>query len=197
MEAAVATNQCFLAQIASSQDGHCESESDGESRGDHSHVAAAPVPPCSFSYFSKVVSTLHQFVREWSAEGEAERDACFGPLLAELCERLPVTPENKNKQRVLVPGAGLGRLVFEVVRLGYACQGNEFSLFMLFASSFVLNCTPAAESFVIHPWIDNPSNHFRLVDMCRMVRVPDVCPADILCGAYCTTHAAVVLFQYW
>ena len=40
---------------------------------------------------------------------------------------------------VLVPGAGLGRLAFEIARRGYTCQGNEFSLFMLFASNFVLN----------------------------------------------------------
>lgn len=41
--------------------------------------------------------------------------------------------------KVLVPGAGLGRLAFEIARKGYQCQGNEFSLFMLFASNFVLN----------------------------------------------------------
>lgn len=41
--------------------------------------------------------------------------------------------------KILVPGAGLGRLAFEIARRGYTCQGNEFSLFMLFASNFVLN----------------------------------------------------------
>lgn len=41
--------------------------------------------------------------------------------------------------KVLVPGAGLGRLVFEIARNGYTCQGNEFSLFMLIASNFVIN----------------------------------------------------------
>lgn len=40
---------------------------------------------------------------------------------------------------ILVPGAGLGRLAFEIAKRGYTCQGNEFSLFMLFASNFVLN----------------------------------------------------------
>ncbi len=63
-------------------------------------------------------------------------------------------------QRVLVPGAGLGRLALEIaskgkynlwyllirsgIRLtpnlpGYAAQGNEFSYHMLFASNFILN----------------------------------------------------------
>ena len=41
--------------------------------------------------------------------------------------------------QILVPGAGLGRLSWELARLGYACQGNEVSMYMLIASHFVLN----------------------------------------------------------
>jgi len=41
--------------------------------------------------------------------------------------------------KILVPGAGLGRLAFDLVLKGYAVEGNEFSLFMLFASNFILN----------------------------------------------------------
>lgn len=44
-----------------------------------------------------------------------------------------------SKVSVLVPGAGLGRLAWEIARLGYICQGNEWSFFMLFSSNFVLN----------------------------------------------------------
>lgn len=44
-----------------------------------------------------------------------------------------------SKVSVLVPGAGLGRLAWEIARLGYTCQGNEWSFFMLFSSNFVLN----------------------------------------------------------
>jgi carnosine N-methyltransferase len=40
---------------------------------------------------------------------------------------------------VLVPGAGLGRLAFEIANLGFKCEGNEFSLYMLMASNFILN----------------------------------------------------------
>lgn len=41
--------------------------------------------------------------------------------------------------KILVPGAGLGRLAHELVCRGYVVEGNEFSLFMLFASNFLLN----------------------------------------------------------
>lgn len=44
-----------------------------------------------------------------------------------------------SKVNILVPGAGLGRLAWEIAMLGYACQGNEWSFFMLFSSNFVLN----------------------------------------------------------
>lgn len=36
---------------------------------------------------------------------------------------------------MLVPGAGLGRLPLEIASRGYACQGNEFSYYMLLTRS--------------------------------------------------------------
>lgn len=33
----------------------------------------------------------------------------------------------------------MGRLTYELACLGYSCEGNEFSYFMLIASNFVLN----------------------------------------------------------
>ena len=44
-----------------------------------------------------------------------------------------------NEIKVLVPGAGLGRLAFEIAVLGFKAQGNEFSLHMLMVSNFILN----------------------------------------------------------
>lgn len=44
-----------------------------------------------------------------------------------------------DRPRVLLPGAGLGRLALEIAAKGYAVQGNEFSYQMLFASNFILN----------------------------------------------------------
>ncbi len=133
-------------------------------------------------------TTLHQLVRDWSEEGQAERDACYAPLLAELGRHLPVTDATRNRQRVLVPGCGLGRLPFDLALRGYAAQGNEFAYFMLFASHFVLNCTAddggggggPHPTVVLYPWIHDPSNHLRPQDMLRAVPVPDVDPNSLL-----------------
>ena len=45
----------------------------------------------------------------------------------------------RDQVRVLVPGAGLGRLAFDIVRAGFESQGNEFSYHQLAASNFMLN----------------------------------------------------------
>lgn len=85
----------------------CDSHAHGHS---HGSVVPAPlpayVPRRSAANFSKAKSTLHQLVRDWSSEGAAERDACYGAVMRELAAVLPVTPANANRLRVLVPGCG-------------------------------------------------------------------------------------------
>ena len=78
-------------------------------------------------------------VRDWSAEGKEERERCYGPILEALRARVPTAGKPQNSVKVLLPGAGLGRLVWEVARAGYAAQGCEVSFFMLIASNFILN----------------------------------------------------------
>ncbi|KAI8823217.1 N2227-like protein-domain-containing protein [Chytriomyces cf. hyalinus JEL632] len=88
----------------------------------------------------KVRSTLRQFVRDWSAEGAAERHDTYSPImetLERIYSHLPIS--ERGGITVLVPGAGLGRLAFDIVRQGFTTQGNEFSFYMLIASNFVLN----------------------------------------------------------
>ncbi|CAG8720414.1 8928_t:CDS:2, partial [Racocetra fulgida] len=65
----------------------------------------------------KLRSTIKQFVREWAAEGQNERDAAYKPLLESLMEFFKDVPvEERPSIRVLVPGAGLGRLAFDIVK---------------------------------------------------------------------------------
>ncbi|KAF3925361.1 hypothetical protein ABW20_dc0110027 [Dactylellina cionopaga] len=82
--------------------------------------------------------------------------------------------------RVLVPGAGLGRLAFEICRRGYAAEGNEFSYHQLIASNFVLNNTRMVNEFVIHPFCLGFSNHRSRAEQARAITIPDVHPATEL-----------------
>ncbi|KAJ4455719.1 putative Carnosine N-methyltransferase [Paratrimastix pyriformis] len=124
--------------------------------------------------FEKVRSTLKQFVREWSSDGREERRLCIDPLVAELRQRLPV-PDRTDPARpcVLVPGAGLGRLVWELAHAGYRTQGNEFSYFMLLASDHLLNRVEGTEAVTLYPYLQ-ACNIFNGEDMIRPIRVPDV-----------------------
>jgi len=128
-------------------------------------------------YADKVRTTLVQIARDWSEEGRSERDAAYGPLLEALERRWPEVAQRRGV-RVLTPGAGLGRLTFEIARRGFGSEGNEFSYFMLLASSLVLNHTTRVGQFALRPWIRHSTNVRCAADQLREVRVPDVVPGD-------------------
>ena len=126
----------------------------------------------------KVRCMLRSLVRDWTSEGAEEREQTYGPILSEvrcLYEELRPAP-NSSPPKCLVPGAGLGRLAFEIAQAGFVCEGNEFSYYTLVCSSFVLNCFEAEEEWALHPWVHSTCNVGRDEDQVRMVRVPDVLP---------------------
>ncbi|KAJ8524797.1 hypothetical protein ON010_g16320 [Phytophthora cinnamomi] len=141
--------------------------------------------------------------------GKKERDMCYTPIIKELRRVLPVNADSPyadnpcvatandacarlaehvilllrnrtERPRVLLPGAGLGRLALEIAAKGYAVQGNEFSYQMLFASNFILNWATQPLEIEVHPWIHNPSNALTITDLLRPVAIPDVAPAELL-----------------
>jgi carnosine N-methyltransferase len=66
--------------------------------------------------------------------------------------------------------------------LGYSVQGNEFSLYMLLASDFILNggiATPD-RPLEMAPWLMESTNSHSSADRCRIVQIPDVDPLDIM-----------------
>ena len=131
----------------------------------------------------KVRSTLKQFARDWSTLGSSERASAYDPILAAL-ERYMLCPtiSARAEKRILVPGAGLGRLAFDIAKKGYSCQGNEFSFFMLVASHFVLNSTRTVGEHVIYPFVHSASNWRKAEDLLIPVVIPDVLPSSIPTG---------------
>ena len=110
-------------------------------------------------------STLKQVAREWSADGAEERE--FHKLiLREICAQLPLG------SKVLVPGAGLGRLSYEIALEGYETEACEFSLFVLYSSYFIMNrCGTETK---ICPYVFPFSNCARVDEQMRLIPIPDL-----------------------
>ncbi|GBG25732.1 Carnosine N-methyltransferase [Hondaea fermentalgiana] len=127
-------------------------------------LSRVPDPGAQVRNLGKVRSTLAQCAREWSEEGSEEREKSFAPLLSWLEKYLDAGPD--GDKRVLVPGAGLGRLLTEIVGRGYSCEGNEFSYQMLVTSDYVMN--------VMHS--SSPTHQLEI----HPLRIPDASATEIL-----------------
>lgn len=125
----------------------------------------------------KARSTLKQFYRDWSAEGAPERHTTHVPIIEALKKHLHEHQFSKRyRYRVLVPGAGLGRLVFDLCMEGYTVEGNEISYHQLIASNYILNSIRQAGQHSVYPWALGFSNHVTRANQLRSVAVPDVHP---------------------
>lgn len=131
-------------------------------------------------------STLKQLAREWSIVGKYEREQCFSPILNKLEELFPAQNSNnihcraRHKIRILNPGCGLARLPWEIAKLGFKCQGNEFSFHMLLCAHFILNRCRDANMFSIYPYIHISTNVIKFEDQMFMCEIPDVSPLDLM-----------------
>lgn len=119
MREAIARNQAFFDAVVEFQDMSSPFPVGDETPGGSSRTSARQI--------GKVNTTLHQLMRDWSAEGEEERQQSYGIVIEELERRCPLNVENKGAIKVLVPGAGLGRLAMEIVSRGYACAGASLT----------------------------------------------------------------------
>ena len=119
---------------------------------------------------------LRNIVRDWAQEGAEERRQTYDPILRELRRKFPDRLTSGRAPSCLVPGAGLGRLALEISALGFACQGNDFSFYILVCSAFILNFPDRPRQWRVHPWLLSSSNVVRDSDQLAAVMVPDVVP---------------------
>ncbi|KAH8294445.1 hypothetical protein KR018_005639, partial [Drosophila ironensis] len=124
----------------------------------------------------KAQSTLKLIARDWSTDGALEREQSYRPIIDSITEYFKPRDCDLRDVKILVPGAGLGRLTYELACLGYSCEGNEFSYFMLIASNFVLNLCDYENKYVLYPWVHQYVNNMKREDQVAAVRFPDVCP---------------------
>ncbi|KAL7633899.1 UNVERIFIED_CONTAM: hypothetical protein RMT77_015860 [Armadillidium vulgare] len=136
-------------------------------------------PDVLSSDLEKIQSTFKHIARDWSEAGESERKLCYGPIIEQVEKLFPPDKLRAEDINILVPGAGLGRLSYEFAKRGYTCQGNEFSLYMLFSSNFVLNRLRGTNSLQIYPWAHCGSNLWTNSDQKSIISFPDVDPSDL------------------
>ncbi|XP_066945805.1 carnosine N-methyltransferase [Macrobrachium rosenbergii] len=144
----------------------------------------------------KVKSTIRQIVRDWSPLGEKERSLCYGPVIEQIVRLYPPDCLDTSSINILVPGAGLGRLAHEIARRGYSCQGNEFSLFMLMASNFILNKCRGPNSLRVYPWVHTGSNQLTNENQLQEATFPDQDPSELPPQAQFTIAAGDFLEIY-
>ncbi|KAK5223035.1 hypothetical protein LTR72_005872 [Exophiala xenobiotica] len=136
---------------------------------------------------SKAHSTIRQFYRDWSHEGfTLEVKPLLDTIYSDLSALLPLIPRPPSgltdapapapAPDLLLPGAGLGRLVFELSRLGYNATGNEISYHQLLASNFILNCTQHADQYPIYPFVNTFTNITSRQTQVKRHTIPDVHP---------------------
>ncbi|BFG02385.1 carnosine N-methyltransferase [Drosophila madeirensis] len=168
-------NQAVIRQILRERllypaDGSSSPTSDADSEFDE--------PPAHVRHgdMDQAQSTLKLIARDWSTDGALEREQSYKPIIDSIKEYYKPSDYELNEIKILVPGAGLGRLTYELACLGYSCEGNEFSYFMLIASNFVLNLCDYENKYVLYPWVHQYVNNLRREDQVAAVRFPDVCP---------------------
>ena len=156
----------------------------------------APSGPVPEHEMEKLRSTLRQCVRDWSGEGAAERERTYGEVYRYLDQVYPAGSCDRPSMRVLVPGAGLGRMVFDLVHQGFTVEGNEFSFYMLLLSNYLLNRCDHVHEFTIYPWAHSFNNQVSAQHQLQAIRIPDILSQGVPDGASMSMSAGEFLDVY-
>ncbi|CAE6446251.1 unnamed protein product [Rhizoctonia solani] len=124
---------------------------------------------------SRVVEALKHCVRDWNTDADEERTRVFSPILNVL-RQVPV--HQRSETKVLVPGAGLCRLAWEIARMGFDVTANEVSSYMTLPFRMLLDktATPATKCHNICPhysWFSHTRSNDSLF---QSAVFPDILP---------------------
>ncbi|KAI0563036.1 S-adenosyl-L-methionine-dependent methyltransferase [Gracilaria domingensis] len=151
--------------------------------------------------FPDVVDGLLAIVRDWSIVGEKDRMLTYDPIINALDEAVEdaitsgAVPD-RTSFSVLVPSASLGRLSWELARLGLSVQGVENSYLQLFMCNFVLNGKATPEKPLhLYPFVHHTGMIRSIDEQLKEVEFPDANPR-LLEGAHFTMVAGEFLDLY-
>ena len=121
---------------------------------------------------NKLRTTLTLLIRDWSLEGKKERDLSYNPIIDVLKIYFPDN-KKRNNIKILVPGTGLSRLLYEITKLGFDSYGLEVSYYMLMTSNYLLNENITKNQFLIQPYIHSFNNLYKEDDAFKIYSIPD------------------------
>lgn len=121
---------------------------------------------------------------DWSATGAEERRKTYSPMVSAVDTayeeaRRAVRSLRREEFRVVVPGAGAGRLAWELAHKGFFVEGCEESFVALLVGNYIMNSADVNEGARFYPYIHEHSNVRSKSSVSRGVSVPDVNPKDI------------------
>lgn len=116
---------------------------------------------------------IKHLYRDWSAEGAVERELCYQPVLKAL-DDFTFTGQTRSSIKVLIPGAGLGRLMYEVSRRGYTVEANEISYSQILTCMWALDSATTGRQKDFYPFMSDFSNVSGRKHQMKAVKVPDV-----------------------
>lgn len=99
-------------------------------------------------------SVFVYILRDWTNSCEKERDENYKPLIEEVKNYF--MPGSGN-YKFLIPGASLCRLGYEVAKLGFDVESNDYSFFNVIISDYLFNYCKK-DQFTFQPLIHNFSD---------------------------------------
>ncbi|CAJ1936529.1 unnamed protein product [Cylindrotheca closterium] len=117
--------------------------------------------------YDMTAQIIAHLVRDWSAAGSNIRESLYLWVCRELVKR-----SRHRQDPVLVPGAGMGRLAYDIYSLGFTVEANEISPVMAAAAKSILI---ENSSGLIYPYaLDAMSNEVESSRRYDKVSFPDV-----------------------
>jgi len=121
------------------------------------------------SGYDSATQIFAHLTRDWTAEGRPVRRIIYDWCLQQMENHCPKSPPACS---VLVPGAGMGRLAYDIFQRGYRVEANELSPSMAAAASSILHKKTSA---TFHPFVlDGMANEVDSERRFDTLRFPDI-----------------------
>ena len=126
----------------------------------------------SQAYASMGSLLLHLF-RDWSSYCEHVNSEVYAPIVSALLAHVP-RRAHAPAPTVMVPGAGLGRLAYEIALKGYEVEANEYSGVFCTVADWLFNRCSSAHT--VYPLAHVFSENRRASDQYLNVSIPSPMP---------------------